>query len=344
MLSETSIVRRAVVRSIVALFVVAVATAAIVSPATAQTVNVSLNVFYDDPLTPATSGGVWSIVAKTAGSQGLAALDLKLRNIVVPPPTPVGPRGIVNGTDPAGFSELTPFGIGGGITEIVIGQRPIGADSLGPGEEEAVFYGVGLIANGQPGIALGGIGPSFTSLTSKMAIPWATGDPLGDPAWATAARLATGTFLAGMTPAFDAGGATSSASVFTTIGTSTVYGLQALVSPANFTAIVRTGGSPDYNDDGTVDAADYTVWRDTLGQMGAGLAADGNLDMVVNTLDYNYWKANFGTVFGSPGAGAGGLGGAGIVPEPTAVALWLGATGTVFLRPKRRLLRIVMTV
>jgi hypothetical protein len=32
----------------------------------------------------------------------------------------------------------------------------------------------------------------------------------------------------------------------------------------------------DYNGNGVVDAADYTIWRETLEQTGAGLAADGN--------------------------------------------------------------------
>ena len=32
----------------------------------------------------------------------------------------------------------------------------------------------------------------------------------------------------------------------------------------------------DYNGNGKIDAADYNVWRDTLGLPGTGLAADGN--------------------------------------------------------------------
>ena len=32
----------------------------------------------------------------------------------------------------------------------------------------------------------------------------------------------------------------------------------------------------DYNQNGIVDAADYALWRDTLGEMGMDLAADGN--------------------------------------------------------------------
>jgi phospholipase/lecithinase/hemolysin len=50
----------------------------------------------------------------------------------------------------------------------------------------------------------------------------------------------------------------------------------------------------DYNQNGEVDAADYVVWRDTVGQMGAGLAADGNGDRQIDAADFNVWRANFG--------------------------------------------------
>lgn len=51
----------------------------------------------------------------------------------------------------------------------------------------------------------------------------------------------------------------------------------------------------DYNRDGTVNLADYPVWRNSLGATGDGLAADGNGDGVVDGGDYDHWKANFGT-------------------------------------------------
>jgi hypothetical protein len=49
----------------------------------------------------------------------------------------------------------------------------------------------------------------------------------------------------------------------------------------------------DYNKDGTVNAADYTVWRDTLGST-TNLRADGDKSGTVDQLDYDYWKARFG--------------------------------------------------
>ncbi|MEM6853082.1 MAG: M14 family zinc carboxypeptidase [Planctomycetota bacterium] len=49
----------------------------------------------------------------------------------------------------------------------------------------------------------------------------------------------------------------------------------------------------DYNGDGLVDAADYTVWADNFGSL-AELDADGNYDGVVNAADYTIWADNFG--------------------------------------------------
>ncbi|MCA9240654.1 MAG: matrixin family metalloprotease [Planctomycetales bacterium] len=62
----------------------------------------------------------------------------------------------------------------------------------------------------------------------------------------------------------------------------------------------------DFNGDGVVDAADYTLWRDTLGATGSGLLADGNHDLVVDRADYQLWRELYGTtstagiVYGSP--------------------------------------------
>jgi hypothetical protein len=52
----------------------------------------------------------------------------------------------------------------------------------------------------------------------------------------------------------------------------------------------------DYNQNGVVDAADYTVWRDTLGQTGLTpfSGADGDGDGTVDPDDYSVWKAHFG--------------------------------------------------
>lgn len=74
----------------------------------------------------------------------------------------------------------------------------------------------------------------------------------------------------------------------------------------------------DFNGDGKVDAADYTVWRNGLG--GAYVQAD-----------YTEWKNHFGQ-----SAGAGAVS----VPEPAGLMLWVAATG-ISLPLSLRRVRIV---
>ena len=54
----------------------------------------------------------------------------------------------------------------------------------------------------------------------------------------------------------------------------------------------------DYNSSGVVDAADYTVWRDTLNSH-TDLRADGDGDHRVDQDDYDVWRANFGSNSGA---------------------------------------------
>lgn len=80
----------------------------------------------------------------------------------------------------------------------------------------------------------------------------------------------------------------------------------------------------DYNGDGTVNAADFTVWRDNFGST-ANLAADGNNNGVVDQADYAIWKQNYGQTAAS---------GAATVPEP--MAILLVGLGTAMLYGRRR--------
>ena len=57
---------------------------------------------------------------------------------------------------------------------------------------------------------------------------------------------------------------------------------------------------------GTVDAADYTVWRNTLGQAVArGTGPTGITTAWSTTADYQVWKANYGTVYDARTGGGG---------------------------------------
>lgn len=53
--------------------------------------------------------------------------------------------------------------------------------------------------------------------------------------------------------------------------------------------------SADFNGNGIVDAADYTYWRDSFGQLvTAGTGADLNRNGLVDSLDYQLWRQQFG--------------------------------------------------
>ncbi|QDU90030.1 hypothetical protein Pla175_34290 [Pirellulimonas nuda] len=85
----------------------------------------------------------------------------------------------------------------------------------------------------------------------------------------------------------------------------------------------------DYNDDGFVDAADYTVWRDNLG-LSVTLPGDTTPGTVDNG-DYDVWVANFG----NPMA-VGAIGGA-AVPEPSTlgIAAVMSTLGARLVRRRR---------
>ena len=87
----------------------------------------------------------------------------------------------------------------------------------------------------------------------------------------------------------------------------------------------------DYNKDKVVDASDYVAWQSALGEIGAGLAADGNWSGRVDQGDYDVWRANFGrtaqTVAFSNDFSS--------VPEPATCVLVASAVASILIRRRR---------
>lgn len=84
-----------------------------------------------------------------------------------------------------------------------------------------------------------------------------------------------------------------------------------------YAGVIEPGAIPgDFNGDGIVDAADFVVWRNSVGQEGEGLAADGIRNGVVDEWDYLLWRENYGRSLPPSGILAPTS-----VPEPGALAL-----------------------
>jgi MYXO-CTERM domain-containing protein len=101
----------------------------------------------------------------------------------------------------------------------------------------------------------------------------------------------------------------------------------------------------DYNSDNFVNAADYIIWRDTVG--GTTLANETVSPGVVDAADYDEWRKFFGSDyskittiidnirFANAGSGAGGLSSSS-APEPSSAVLALVAAIALFGRRRMR--------
>jgi autotransporter-associated beta strand protein len=127
--------------------------------------------------------------------------------------------------------------------------------------------------------------------------------------------------------------------LFPILNAAGVAGTLDLVGDASgFTLLSSSGGlalyfgalpAGDYDQNGTVEAADYDVWKAAYGTATAmGTGADGNGDGIVDAGDFTIWRDNLGATVFTEGAGGSSLS----VPEPNSIffaAVVLAIVGTL---------------
>jgi len=98
----------------------------------------------------------------------------------------------------------------------------------------------------------------------------------------------------------------------------------------------------DYNNNGVVDAADFTIWQDTLGSL-LDLRADGDGNGVISQADYLVWENGFGTSVPASATSSATM----AIPEPESLTLcfvilillaaWLALRGLSHGMPRSRI-------
>ena len=238
-------------------------------------------------------------------------------------------NGLGNGT----IQRATPLGALATGSTLAVGSDALGGQAVGPLETDLVsiannsdtdFFSFTVAAPTLLDAALTPLGGIFTQGTEGGAPP-STFDANSRNDLSLAVFASNGTTPLGSANFTGNGGVemlsdlelTSPGTYFVRVrGSSNNVQLYELKLSAALFLIALEG---DYNRDGAVDAADYIVWRHSVGQIGSGLAADGNGNGTIDLNDYGIWKANFGKGTGAVNALIA------VVPEPHPITLlWIG--------------------
>jgi hypothetical protein len=289
--------------------------------AKAQNVQLSLNLRYTDPNSPA-AGGKWFLVAKTDDTDGIGGISAYLSNISA--------TGIAYGNGSGAGASAYPATTAATIAAILNGGNPF-AGTFGT----AVNVVYGQDTAGGPIVADVGQGAGTPGNTAT--------DPMKNNAWNNAAIIATGTFAGGGNagnkfnrPDFVAVGANST-DANTLAGTTLGVAATKAVSTTTIVrgdSIISLGLNPnaasglrpgDANRDGVVNTQDFSLLSANFNNAAAGWD-QGNFNSAggTNTQDFSILSANYNQS-GVPPAAAAAVGS---VPEPAgAVLLGLALLG-----------------
>jgi hypothetical protein len=98
----------------------------------------------------------------------------------------------------------------------------------------------------------------------------------------------------------------------------------------------------DYNADGTVDAADYVVWRKAV--VTQTPLDNDPIGLPIDQDQYDQWRAHFGEPSGAATGAAGAVTQQAAVPEPLSAVLMLLASASLAVNYPRRPRRLAHSV
>ena len=231
------------------------------------------------------------------------------------------------GPSPTGQNQAF-IGTVGNLNLTALGVLPVNDVSVRPSSRATAIAGDGTTVVGWSTTDVGVLqGDSPIAVTTRTAFIWdpvLTGGTMTNLKTYLTNSQGLGAALAGWTLK-EATGISDDGKVIVGTGIDPQGNYEAFRVMLN-SAVTNNG---DYNGNHVVDAADYTIWRDTLGKsVTPGSGADGNGNGTIDSGDYTYWKSRFGM---SVGSGSGSF--SATVPEPAALLLLLeSVVGLVVLR------------
>ncbi|MFO0788389.1 MAG: peptidylprolyl isomerase [Pirellulales bacterium] len=230
---------------------------------------------------------------------------------------------------------------------------------IGPGRtlqaREGVSLGHSLISHGtfSPGLQVGTVAMTgyqqYSDATLEVEIAGATADTQYDKVAVLGSAFLSGkldvnfigSYLPDLNTSFTILTATSITGNFTSFDLPQLAAGYVWNISRTATAYTLTVAAGDYNRDGVVNAADYSVWRESRNtSVTPGSGADGDKNGLVNDADLAIWRANFGNVRGTTAAGSGSSLGANVAPEPASAATLLWAAAGFAARRRRRYLKV----
>jgi len=206
------------------------------------------------------------------------------------------------------------------------------------GTTDTDVYAFSLTGNSQVNLQLDPLGPTYQEGPQDGATPLFNTKALNDLMLelldATGAVLATAdNFLAGVGESIFTDLAAGDYFARVGVGSADVDSVQLY----RLDVIAEVVGSMllgDYNNNGIVDAADYTVWQDSFGSLvELGTGADGNGNGIIDAADYTVWQDNFGLTAGLTAEEIAGR--FTLIPEPASALLLMGLAAIVKARRRR---------